>query len=458
MATRFGGAGPSHLAALFRAGTVTGWSDRELLDRFVDRGEPDDEGAELAFAALVERHGPMVLSVCREVLGDRHDAEDAFQAAFLVLASRARSIRRRESVAAWLHGVALRVAACARSRAARRRRHERKWGEMAARAGGGGADGEDRSPSLESLDQVLHQELQRLPDRYSAAVILCHLEGMTHEQAARQLGWPVGTVRSRLARGRDRLRDQLTRRGFAPAVLLPTLNASRTPEGIPSGLTESAVRAAIQFAAGEAAAAGTGLAVLTLARGVLKVMILSKQLKIAGALVVAGSLATGAVGFAFQEVKTVPGSGQAGAKAAVSPRVRLKGRLVFEAEAIAEKVLKTGSDLFDAKKADALAATYTEDGTIHLTGKKEDHYQDDVKRGRAEIEEFYRGLFKDGRTIDSENFVESARLIAPDLLVINGRFRPNLGEKELPFVQMRIKEGDQWLLSKLWLFLSPQAK
>jgi hypothetical protein len=127
-----------------------------------------------------------------------------------------------------------------------------------------------------------------------------------------------------------------------------------------------------------------------------------------------------------------------------------------EAEQTARRVLKAGSDLFDAKNAPALAATYTDNGIVHVISKSEDQsYKDDMKRGRAEIEQFYRDLFKDAGPIDSENTVEFARLIAPDLLVVHGRFRPNTGQKELPFVQMRVKQGPEWLLRELWLFLSP---
>jgi hypothetical protein len=127
-----------------------------------------------------------------------------------------------------------------------------------------------------------------------------------------------------------------------------------------------------------------------------------------------------------------------------------------EAEQIARRVLKAGSDLFDAKNAQALAATYTDDGIIHIISKSEDgSYKNDTKRGRAEIEQFYRELFQDAAPIDSENTLEFARLIAPDLLVVHGRFRPNTGQKELPFVQMRIKQGPAWQLKELWLFLSP---
>jgi hypothetical protein len=135
--------------------------------------------------------------------------------------------------------------------------------------------------------------------------------------------------------------------------------------------------------------------------------------------------------------------------------VRSQDSSPSEAEQIARRVLKAGSDLFDAKNAPALAATYTDDGIIHIISKSDDgSYKDDTKRSRAEVERFYRELLQDSGPIDSENTVEFARLIAPDLLVVHGRFRPNTGQKELPFVQMRIKQGPAWQLKELWLFLS----
>ena len=133
-----------------------------------------------------------------------------------------------------------------------------------------------------------------------------------------------------------------------------------------------------------------------------------------------------------------------------------EARTRSEAEQIAERILKAGSDLFDAKNAEALAATYTADGAIHLIDTKEGQPNDNATRGRADITQFYRDTFKDAGTIDSENTVEFARFVAPDLLVIHGRFRPNTGEIARPFVQMRVKTGDRWLLNTLWLFLSDE--
>ena len=209
-------AAPRYLADLFRNGTPAALSDTELLNRFASRQSEHDETAELAFAALLARHGPMVLRVCRAVLGDRHEVEDAFQATFLVLAVRARSIRRRGSVASWLHGVALRVAASERSRAARRRRHELVRAAMTSSTT---QDAGSDPVCDHELTLVIQEEIGRLPEKYRAAVVLCYLEGLTHEMAAEHLGWPVGSVKSRLAWARERLRVRLTRRGVAPTAL-----------------------------------------------------------------------------------------------------------------------------------------------------------------------------------------------------------------------------------------------
>ncbi len=166
------------LQALFDTGATGALSDSELLGRVADR-RTRDAAAEPAFAALVERHGPMVLRVCRSILRDEHDAEDAFQATFLVLVHRAAAVRRRESAGSWLHGVALRVAAHARADVARRRRHERRAGNVVANRDPRGAE------SIGSeLGAIIHEELGRLPERYRAAVVLCYLEGQTCEAAA----------------------------------------------------------------------------------------------------------------------------------------------------------------------------------------------------------------------------------------------------------------------------------
>jgi RNA polymerase sigma factor (sigma-70 family) len=235
LASAIGGTAQQLLKTLFDAGTAAGHSDRALLERFASSR---DAGAEVAFGAIVERHGPMVLRVCRDILRDPHDADDAFQATFVVLARRAASIRRRESVGPWLYGVALRVAARARAARARRRDIERRGAEMLER--------NDAHPDGPDIGPLIHEEVGRLPEKYRAAIVLCYLEGLTHDQAAGQLGWPVGTVRSRLAWARERLRLRLVRRGLAPSAAV--VGVSATEGGtllVPASLIEATVRMAL---------------------------------------------------------------------------------------------------------------------------------------------------------------------------------------------------------------------
>jgi RNA polymerase sigma factor (sigma-70 family) len=233
-----------HLRILFDVGTAAGLTDAELLERFANRG---NEESELAFAVLVERHGPMVHGVIRRVLNNPHDAQDAFQATFLVLLQRAHSIRKRGSLVSWLHGVALRVAWASRLLAARHRKHERRKA-----AASGFVDAGDLNGERNEDGPIIHEELSRLPERYRAPLILCYLEGLTHEQAAARLIWPVGTVKSRLSRGRDRLRDRLLRRGVAPSVAVMSALSFRNSvcPDLPSAVVEATVQAAWELAAG----------------------------------------------------------------------------------------------------------------------------------------------------------------------------------------------------------------
>lgn len=203
------------LGILFKAGSLGAWRDATLLDRFL---AGQDASAEAAFATLVERHGPMVMRVCHARLGDEHEAHDAFQAVFLVLARKARSVRVCDSLGPWLYGVAWRVASRARAAEVKRQRHERRAAELAPRWVDPGVTDND-------IEAVLHEEIRRLPSGFREAVVLCDLEGLTTDQAAEQLGAPVGTVRSRLSRGRDRLRGQLVRRGLGAAAIGVALSA-----------------------------------------------------------------------------------------------------------------------------------------------------------------------------------------------------------------------------------------
>ncbi|QEH35944.1 ECF RNA polymerase sigma factor SigE [Aquisphaera giovannonii] len=275
------------IGRLFREGTADGVSDGELLDRFLSRRDED------AFAAIVARHGPMVLRVCREVLRDEHRAQDAFQATFLVLVRRAREVRRDRSAGPWLFGVCRRIAVRARADEARRRAREREATEVRSierdePEGAGPATGPDAWPEL-------YEELDRLPESQRAALVICYLEGLTTDEAARRLGCARGTILSRLARGRERLRARLTRRGLEiPAVLLA---ASSSPEArasaVPPALVESTTRAAIQFAAGGSAVAAAPAAVAAMMEGARRPM-MTISLKVGATLLGAG-LAAGAL-------------------------------------------------------------------------------------------------------------------------------------------------------------------
>ncbi len=238
------------LQRLFGAGTVTALNEAQLLERFLTRKD------ESAFEAILRRHGPMILGVCRRILDDPHDVDDAFQATFLVLVKKARSIREHEVLGTWLYGVARRVAVRAKVNARRRRACEQTARESADvdRMNAG-----SNRLEVDELRSLLDEELGRLPERYRAPIVLCDLEDQTHEQAAEQLRCPVGTVKSRLARGRERLRSRLVRRGVAPSAgLLAAVLAGETASAsaVPMELMNLTIRAASQFAAGKAVAAG----------------------------------------------------------------------------------------------------------------------------------------------------------------------------------------------------------
>ncbi len=257
----------------------------------------------MAFTALIERHGPMVLRVCRRVLTDLDDADDAFQATFLVLVQRAGSIRNRDSVASWLHGVAYRTACCARSAAARRRRHERTAAELAT-----------SSASVDRPDDpgpVLHEELERLPGRYREPIVLCDLERLTYEQAALRLGCPIGTVQSRLARGREKLRARLLRRTVtASAGLTPRgLAANPTWRAIPSTLVNETMRAASRIANGGVGAGELPASVSELTEGVLKMIFLGKLKTVAMGVVAIIGLAIGGGNLAQRATEARPATG-----------------------------------------------------------------------------------------------------------------------------------------------------
>jgi RNA polymerase sigma factor (sigma-70 family) len=236
-------------------------TDADLWGRYVQ------ERDEAAFEGLVRRHGPMVMGVCRRVLRNEQDAEDAFQATFFVLVRRAASLLSPSTLANWLHGVAYRTALEARSAAARRRAREAMVLPRAVMP---------ENPRAE-LWTVLDQELGRLTENYRAAVVLCDLEGKTRKEAARQLGWAEGTVASRLARGRNILATRLARRGFTGACVAVGLADGAASACVPAQLVVSTVAAAcLSAAAGAAVKPLLSAKVITLAEGVLRSMLLTK--------------------------------------------------------------------------------------------------------------------------------------------------------------------------------------
>ena len=271
------GAAVQELRDLFRAGPLRGLSDGELLRRFAAASRQE---AEAAFAELVGRHGPMVLRVCRGILADHHDAHDAFQATFLILVRKGRGLWVRDSLGPWLHRVALRAASAARAGSAARRRHE-EGAAMERPActamGTHGMRGE--------WEAVLHEEVARLPERYRVPLVLASLEGLPQDEVARRLGWPIGTVKSRMARGRARLKERLGRRGIdGPGML-----SGWVPAPLPAAWTGRTGRAAVEFLSRRGVAGGVPASSVILAEGVLRSMFIAKiRGGIVGAIACAG--------------------------------------------------------------------------------------------------------------------------------------------------------------------------
>jgi RNA polymerase sigma factor (sigma-70 family) len=259
-------------------------TDGQLLENFVRRRE------EAALEVLVRRHGPMVWGVCRRILHNHHDAEDAFQATFLVLVRKAASVKPREMVGNWLYGVAHQTALKARATRAKRQTRERQAVDMPEPA--------TTEPGLwRDLQPILDQELSRLPDKYRVAIVLCDLEGKTRKEAARQLGCPEGTVAGRLTRGRIMLAKRLTGRGVALSggVLAAVLSQQAASAAVPASVVVSTIKAATLLAAGKAATTGAiSVKVAALTEGVMKAMLFTKLKTVLAVVLILGFTAAGA--------------------------------------------------------------------------------------------------------------------------------------------------------------------
>jgi RNA polymerase sigma factor (sigma-70 family) len=264
-------------AELVRDGA--GLTDGQLLGLYIERKD------ETAFADLARRHGPMVMGVCRRILRNHHDAEDAFQATFLVLVRKANSIGSPALLANWLYGVAYKTALKANAMRARRRAREKQVAPMPEE------EAMQQNAVWLDLEPLLDQELTRLPDKYRIPIVLCDLEGKTRKEAARQLAWPEGTVASRVAKGRTLLAKRLARHGWVVSAgsMAAVLAENAASAGVPPPVIASVIRAASVLAAGQTAAAGIAPNVAALAEGVMKSMRLMK-LKIPLAILLGASV------------------------------------------------------------------------------------------------------------------------------------------------------------------------
>jgi RNA polymerase sigma factor (sigma-70 family) len=272
-----------------------GLSDAALLKRFVVQRD------EAAFEVLLWRHGTMVLGVCQRLLHHGHDAEDVFQATFLALAREAASIGRGEALGGWLYKVAFRLALKAKASGARRTKYERRTSAPVA-------VGPPEELLWRDLRPVLDEEINRLPDKYRQPFVLCYLEGRSNAEAARQLGWPQGTVVTRLGWARERLRQRLSRRGveLTPGFLMVPLPQSIAPAVPAASLVEATLETALLHGTAPAAAVGCARAV-ALTEGVWNLMSVTKCSTLFGAFLMVGVLATGAGLLAYQTI-----SGKAG--------------------------------------------------------------------------------------------------------------------------------------------------
>jgi RNA polymerase sigma factor (sigma-70 family) len=343
-----------------------GLTDGQLLESYVHSRE------EAAFAALVRRHGPMVWGVCRRVLRGHQDAEDAFQATFLVLVRKAATVRPRDMVAPWLYGVAHQTALKARAIAARQWAREKQVSAMPAPT-------VERPSLVDDLLALLDQELSRLPEKYRSVLVLCDLHGKTRKEAARHFRLPEGTVASRLATARAMLARRLTRSvgSVSGAAVAAVLAQQAATAGVPLAVTSSTIRAASLFAAGQAAAAGTlSVKAVALAEGVLKTMLLTKLKMATAVLAAVAVLGVGAVALTQQapadkpaerpvKPRTEPAEQPARAQQAVEPLPLVISGLVKAVDA-------QEATLTVSRKEGEIILRVTRDAKITIDGKPGD--------------------------------------------------------------------------------------
>jgi RNA polymerase sigma factor (sigma-70 family) len=372
-----------------------GASDGRLLERFVAVRD------EAAFEALLRRHGPMVFGVCRRILGNSHDADDAFQATFLVLVRRGNAVKPRDMVGAWLHGVAYRTALEARTKRARRQARETQVTEMAAVC-------VDAEAVWQEMKLLLDREVQRLPDKYRAAVVLCDLEGRPRKEVARQLNVPEGTLSSRLATARRMLGRRLTRSGAAiPAGCLAAVVSAKAAAPPPSALFVATAKAAVLSATDPTAAAAViSHDVTALTKGVMRTMFLSKLKPALLPLLTVGLLASGAAGLAPWSTAAAPADSPGAESKAAPPALQSAWADLDSAEEAkaARAVLALGASPKDAVaflkanlhavKADPklvarwIAQLDDDDFTTREAAQRELEYQgkyvkEDLKKARA---------------------------------------------------------------------------
>src|SRR5579884_3737996 len=376
-----------HLRLVLAARSAVGVPDAQLLERFIRQRD------EAAFELLVWRHGKMVLGTCQRLLRDAHEAEDAFQACFLALARRAGSISRRESVGGWLYKVAYRLALGVKARRDTRNAREQSITDFPQDAG---APDPAAEAARREIRHVLDEEVSRLPDRYRVPFVLCCLEGRSNAEAARELGCALGTIESRLARARQRLRTGLSRRGVTLSAGLLAMGAGQEAASavVPATLAASIAKAATLVAAGHAEATGLiSTQVITLTEGVLRAMFMTK-LKTAATILLAVALAgtgTGTLAYRSQA------SGQPGPAPAAQPA---KAPTQTEAARIAELIQQLGSDNFaEREKATKELETI---GAPALDALRKAARNDEAER-RKRAEDLVKKI---------EDRLEAARLLA----------------------------------------------